>query len=379
MSTMANDKPERILHCVIGSMNVGGIETMLMELYRNIDRNRYQFDFVVHDYKKNTYEDEIRSLGGRLYRVPYVSKKPIKHNMEFRKILLEHPEYRIIHIHTTYSIMYGDARIAKELGRTVVIHSHNSNASKKRAIVHAILKKKFSAIADYRLSCSNIAAKWMFDKKDLSTVQIWKNAIKIEQFKYDVNIREKVRKAYNADGDIILGCVGRLSYQKNQDLMLRIFAVLAKKRLDIQLWLVGDGEDRASLEAKARELGITPRVHFFGSRSDVNELMMGMDIMALTSRWEGLSVVLIEAQATGLPIVVPNFTDEMTRILPSAAVIEKYEDTEEWADAVLNCPSCTDEERSRAYELVAGAGFDIVSQVKTAEKFYAGVIGDREE
>ena len=373
---MLDNKPERILHCVIGSMNVGGIETMLMELYRNIDKTKYQFDFVVHDYNKNAYEDEIISFGGKLYRVPFVSQNPIKHNHEFKKILKEHPEYRIIHIHTTYSIMYGDAKIAKKMGRIVVIHSHNSNASKKRAMLHAIFKKRFSAIADYRLSCSNIAAKWMFDEKHLDTVQIWKNAVKIEKFKYDRAIRASVRTEFDAGEDIIIGCVGRLSYQKNQDLMLRAFAELNKKRKDVQLWLVGDGEDRVVLESEVDTLGLRKKVKFFGNRNDVNELMMGMDCLVLTSRWEGLGIVLIEAQANGLSIVVPSTVDELTLLLPSATRVCEYENIKEWAEAISQCKRYTDDERNNAYKTVAAAGFDIDTQVQTAEKFYDRILGE---
>lgn len=113
----------RILHCLIGSMNVGGIETVLMEVYRNIDKKKYSFDFVVHDKKENVYEKEINMLGGKLYRVAFFSKHPIRHLRQFNKLLLEHPEYKIIHIHTTYSIMFPDALLGKLKGRKIIIHS----------------------------------------------------------------------------------------------------------------------------------------------------------------------------------------------------------------------------------------------------------------
>ena len=159
-------KPFRILHCPIGNMNVGGIENVIMQIYRNIDRKRFQFDFVVHE-KENVYAEEIVSLGGIIYQIPYISVDYKNHCKAFEKILLEHPEYKVIHIHTTYSIMYIDAKIAKKLGRKVIIHSHNSSARGKRKWLHYMYKKKLSDIADYRIACSDIAAACMFTEESM--------------------------------------------------------------------------------------------------------------------------------------------------------------------------------------------------------------------
>ncbi len=367
------EKPERILHCVIGSMNVGGIEKMLMELYRNIDRTKYQFDFVVHDNNENFYEKEIIQLGGKLYRVPFYSKSPLKHNQSFKLLLEKHPEYHVIHIHTTYSIMYSDAKIAKKFGRIVVIHSHNSSASKKRAMLHRIYKKRFSGIADYRLSCSQIAADWMFEKSDLATVEIWKNAVELESFRFDKRIRDTIRQESNVENKFVIGCVGRLSYQKNQALLLDIFKKVLEKRKNAKLWLIGDGEDRDMLESKARHMGIESNVVFWGQKDNISAYLMACDIFVMTSRWEGLGVVLIEAQATGLPLVIPSHTDLMPRITDKVVVINDYLDIDEWTGKILQ-QNCETSDRERDYEIVARAGFDIITQVKEAEKFYERIL-----
>lgn len=361
--------PVRILQCVIGSMNVGGIETMLMELYRNIDRTKYQFDFVVHDPKENYYEKEINQLGGRLYRVPFYSQAPLEHKRAFRKLLEDHEEYQIVHIHTTYSIMYIDAKIAKKLGRIVIIHSHNSSASKKRSLFHQLYKKRFSKTADYRLTCSNIAAEWMYMPEDMETVEIWKNAIEVKKFQYHEEKRKEIRQAYGVMDKFILGCVGRLSYQKNQSFLLDIFHNVLCQCPNAELWLVGDGEDREQLEKKVRDMKLDQSVRFWGRQSNVSDYLMAFDVFVLTSRWEGLGVVLMEAQAAGLPVVVPSCTDEMAHITEHVEIIENYDDIAEWTHKIVKYQGKKIDRRVQN-EMVAKAGFDMDTQVKAAEEFY---------
>lgn len=359
----------RILHCVIGNMNVGGIETMLMVLYRNIDRTKFQFDFVVHSEEENYYEKEICHLGGKLYRIPFISKHPFKHYIKFRRLLQTHPEYQIIHIHTTYSIMYFDAKIAKHLGRIVIVHSHNSKASKKHILVHKIFKNKLSQIADYRLSCSRIAAKWMFQPELIGTVEIWKNAIYVDKFLFNKTKRDEIRSLKNVQNQLVIGSVGRLSYQKNQTLLLRIFKQVVKLRKDAILWLIGDGEDRIMLEHKVKEWNLSDKVIFWGTKKNVADYMMAFDMLVLTSRWEGLGIVMIEAQATGLPIIAPSHIDEMVKITEGVHIVESYENITQWVNTIIQASSSIID-RKKQYHLVKKAGFDIHSQVEIVEKFY---------
>lgn len=351
-------------------MNVGGIETMLMELYRNIDRSKFQFDFVVHSKSENFYEKEIYLLGGKIYRVPFISKHPIEHCFRFYKLLKEHLEYRIIHIHTTYSIMYVDARIAKSLERIVVIHSHNSGASKKRAFVHELLKKPFSSLADYRLACSGIAAEWMYPQEHLNTVVIWKNAIRLEGFSFNEAVRKSMREKYGAENNLIIGTVGRLSYQKNQNLLLRIFRQVANQHSNVVLWIVGDGENRSSLKQQAQDLQLADKVHFFGNQNNVADFLMAFDVFILTSKWEGLPLVAIEAQAVGVSIIVPlHIDDVLLRITDNVYTVKEYDNTVLWAD-IIEKVSCVSTDRYGQYEAVKQAGFDIHTQVMVATSFY---------
>lgn len=365
----------RILQCPIGNMNIGGIENMLMQIYRHIDRTKIQFDFVVHDYEENTYEKEIVSLGGKLYRVPYISQNPRQHVKEFDKLLKEHPEYKIVHIHTTYAIMYFDARIAKKHGRKVIVHSHNSNATRLHRGIHFLLKDRQSKLADYRLGCSDIAGKWMFGKK--MGYDIWKNAIDLSGLKFNLEKRKKVREHLGVtDRDLLIGNVARLSYQKNQELLIDIYDKYRKRNKDSRLILVGGGEDEPKLKEKVKSLALENHVIFTGNISNVNDYMMAMDVFCLTSRWEGFGTVMIEALAAGVTVVAPAIIDNLVKKLENVYIVDGYWDIDSWVRQICTRKSLSDLERSKCYQKIVDEGYDICVQVGSVMRYY-GEISDQ--
>lgn len=364
------NKPIRILHCVIGSMNVGGIENMLMQIYRYIDKNKIQFDFLVHDYNENYYEKEILALGGKIYRIPNISKNPLKHIREFKKLLKEHTEYKIIHIHTTYSIMITDAKEAKKMGRKVIIHSHNSDANLKRKIVHKILKNNFSKYADYKIACSKLAGEWMFSKNDLNNLIFWPNAKNLEKYKFSLKTRDKIRNDEKVNDSFVIINVGRLSYQKNQELMIKIFSNFLKKKPNSILWLVGDGEDREQLENIVKEKGLEEKVKFWGNIENVNELLFAADVFVLTSRYEGLGIVLIEAQATGIPLVIPTYIPREACIDKNIKFINDVTNINEWISKITYSKI----ERKKNYKLLNNSDYNILNWITKVEEFYLTIV-----
>lgn len=360
----------RILHCLIGSMNTGGIETALMEVYRNIDRIKFCFDFVVHEKNQNVYEKEINMLGGVLYRVDFFSKHPFSHVWQLNRLLKEHTEYQIIHIHTTYSIMLPDAVIGKLKGRKIIIHSHNADAAYKRKLLHRLLKYPFDILADYRVACSDLAAEWMFTKQHRKDVFYWYNALDVSRFRFQAEIRENIRRKYGADDKFVIGNIGRLSYQKNQTFLLNLFAKIQEKCDNAVLWLVGDGEDREDLEQQAVGLHIQDKVMFMGNQMNVEEYMCAMDIYVCTSRYEGLSVSLVEAQATGLPVVVKKQKiSSMTKITNDYITIDENSDLNLWLEKVLKYRNYNIN-RKNAFEQVEDSKFNIDIWIKYVEAFY---------
>lgn len=364
-------KPIRVLHCLIGSMNVGGIENMLMQMYRCIDKEKVQFDFLVHDYNENYYEKEIKELGGKIYRIPYVSKKPFEHIKQFKALLQNHPEYRIIHIHTTYSIMITDAKEAKKMGRTVIIHSHNTDAPLKRKLIHKLLKNRFSKYADYKVACSKIAGEWLFPAKCYDSVMFWPNAKQLEKYKFSEDIRKKIRREEVLNEAFIIGNIGRLSYQKNQELLIEVFLEILREKPNAVLWLVGDGEDREKLENIINKRGIEDKVKFWGNVDNVNELLFAMDVFVLTSRYEGLPVVLVEAQATGIPLVIPHYIAKETCVQKEIYFINEPLNKSEWKNKILKIN--TNRERKDCYNLISESDFNIYNWVNKVEKFYLNI------
>lgn len=349
-------------------MNVGGIENMLMQIYRNIDRTKYQFDFVVHS-ENNVFGEEIKSMGGKIYVVPNISRAPIKHIRMFNQLLEQHPEYEIVHIHTTYAIMYFDAYIAKKWKRTLVIHSHNSCATKIHTLLHMVLKKHMSNLADYRIACSDMAGKWLFSAED--NFVIWKNAINLKHFQFDSNTRKEIRKRLGlyAD-DILIGNVARLSYQKNPKLLVDVYKAYEKIHPQSKLIFIGAGEERAAMEEYIASTDCKDKIILLGNKSNPNEYLMAIDIFCLTSRWEGFPVSLIEAEAAGTMLVVPDHIDEIIRQFDNVHIVNNYDNINEWVEKVNNLVPLDEECRKKRYEHVKSLGYEITQQVKVVEEFY---------
>lgn len=356
-------------------MNLGGIENVIMQIYRNIDRNRLQFDFVVHLNEENYYEKEIKKMGGRLFRIPYISRDPKRHILGLKKLLCDHPEYKIVHVHTTYAISYFDVKVAKEMGRTVIVHSHNSGATKLHTVAHKILKNKMDRMTDYKVACSQMAANWMF--KHTNEVSIWKNAIDLTGFKFDKRQRVAIRKRYGCGDNYIIGNVARLSYQKNQAYLVEIFEKYHNEiNQNSVLWLIGDGEDREKLQQKVKLKKLDHCVYFMGKQDNVKPFLMAMDVFCFSSRYEGFSVALVEAEASGLPVIGFNIFDETLGITPHCYNVGQYRKIEDWI-YLLEKARKRKYDREKDYNLILKSGFSIKEQSKNISSFYYEIIGDK--
>ena len=294
------NQPIRVLH-IVTIMNRGGLETMLMNYYRNIDRKKIQFDFVVHRSEKGAYDDEIMSLGGRILHVPPIQLKNIlSYKKTLGAIFIDNPEYRIVHSHID-SLSALPLYIAKKTGVPIrIAHSHNSNFdTDSKKIIRNLAKRLIKYQATDIVGCSTDAIKFMFGNsaKDYRLIS---NAVDVTQFGFDQKIRIRIRKEFNYnDDDFIVGHVGRFEAQKNHDYLLEIFNEVFRLNNHAKLMLVGDGLLKKQIEAKAKELGISSKVIFTGNRTDVSYLMQAMDVFLMPSLYEGLPVVAIEAQISG--------------------------------------------------------------------------------
>lgn len=304
---------------VLGGLNRGGAETMVMNLYRNIDRNKIQFDFIKHTESKCAYDDEIKELGGRIYSIPkYKVYNHFQYKKAWNNFLKKHPEYKIIHGHVrSTATIY--LKIAKKYGLYTIAHSHSTSSGKGiKAIIKNMLQFRIRYIADFFMGCSQDANEWLFGKKSANSEKcfVLPNAIEVEKYKYNEEIARKIKAEFNIKNDeIVVGHIGRFSYMKNHKFLIEIFEKLCKTE-NCKLLLVGDGELKNDIQNIVKNKHLENKVIFTGVRSDVNEILQAMDIFVMPSIFEGLPVTLIEAQASGVPSLIANTITKEVDITP---------------------------------------------------------------
>lgn len=367
-------KPIRVLH-VIGIMNRGGAENMIMNLYRNIDRERIQFDFVENSFESGAFDVEIRSLGGKIFRCPHFNGK---NYFEYKKWWIDfwnkyHYEYKIVHGHigSTASIYLGEA---KKHGIVTIAHSHNTNQKKSmRQILYSILTYRTRYIADYFFACSNQAGIDRFGKKVADSLNtnyfVFRNAIDTSRFVFNDAMRQRIRNELQANEDVyILGHVGRFMEQKNHLFLLDIFKCFHELNPNSVLVLVGDGPLKEIIQNRIETLDLIDSVRILGVRPDVGDIMMGMDMLVFPSKYEGLPVTLVEAQTTGLPCVISDYVPDECILAEDLVTIRKLSDSPKiWADHIM---SRLKEKRTDHQQIIIDKGFDVNATSKWLEEFY---------
>lgn len=378
---LGDQRPIRILH-VVGGMNRGGIETWLMHILRHIDRDRFQMDFLVHTDKPCAYDAEIRALGSRI--IPCLEySKPWLYARNFQRILREFGPYDIVHSHVHHFSGYV-LYLARKAGVPVrIAHSHNAGSSLEphrgglhRPLYLTLMKSFISRYATFCLGCSEIASADLFGQnwKNSPHSQILYCGINLVPFQQPIDSFE-VRNELNIPPDaFVIGHVGRFEKQKNHQFLLEIFAEVVRKEQQAYLLLVGEGSLRAKITQQARSMGIADRVFFTGSRSDVPRLMRGaMDVFLFPSRYEGLPLVLIEAQAAGLPCILSDvITEEVDVIKPLMPRLSLSKPASIWAEVILKMKNNQLKITQReTLKIVDESEFTIENSIKKVEHIYS--------
>ncbi len=362
-------EPKRIL-LVFGKLNRGGAETLAMNIYRAIDRTKVQFDFIVHTEEHCDYDDEVESLGGRIYRLPqYNVANHFEYKKAWNKFFKEHPQYRIIHAHMTGSAAVF-LPIAKKHGLYTISHSHIALSQKgiRQAVIN-LYQLPLRRISDYLFACSDDAGKWLFGKdvEKRDNYRVIRNGVDTEKFSFSEEAREKVRSEFGIENKFVLGNVARFHIQKNHALLIEVFKKIKEEHDNAVLLLVGDGELRAQTEEKVRELGIEDSVIFTGVRTDIPDLLSAMDVFAMTSFYEGLPVALVEAQASGMHVVA---TDTISQQIKITKLVETCPLDSEQAWVKTIAKYAHGYERENTCEEIRRAGYDIRSTAEELQKFY---------
>lgn len=367
-------EPIRILH-VIGVMHRGGAETMIMNFYRNTDRTRVQFDFVENEGMKADYDEEIRTLGGRIYRCPrYNGKNHFTYVSWWKQFLAEHgSEYCAVHGHigSTASIYL---HLAKKAGLYTIAHSHNTGRLSLKNLVYQIYAYPTRHIADFFFGCSTDAGISRYGKTvcaDRKRFAVLNNAIETASFDFDPQLRQELRGRLGVEDKLVIGHVGRFEEQKNHAFLIRIFSQIRLLRPDAVLLLLGEGTLRSRIEDQIRQAGLSDCVIMAGVQQNVSAYYQAMDVFVLPSLFEGLALVAVEAQTSGLPCVISDTLSKeciVTNALVS--VMRLKEDAHTWAQHILSRVTQIREGRK---DEVARSGFDIHETASWLEGFYLRV------
>ncbi|MEY8677872.1 glycosyltransferase family 1 protein [Granulimonas faecalis] len=359
------DSPVRVLH-VLQRMEAGGTQAFLMNLYRNIDRSKVQFDFLVEYEEKEFYDDEIESLGGRVYRSNFREDKNLPRFVRFlRGFFGSHSEYAVVHCHA-YTIGYFVLREAERAGVAVrIAHSHENNMYGVTVPLKVVMRSLFPIHANKLMACSDEAGRFLFGDRNYTVV---KNAIDVDRYVFDETVRTEVRRELGLGSSLVVGSVGRLHHQKNQAFLLDAFREVAAMRPDARLLLVGNGPLREKIIAKASDLGIADRMILLSDRRDMDRLYQAMDVFVLPSFYEGLGIVAVEAQSSGLPTICSGGVAEDANVSPLFRRMMLEESPKAWAETIIKSAGVRD-----CAVGAAGArahGFDVRDNAMKMQEWY---------
>lgn len=323
---------------IMGYMNGGGVEQVVMNYYRHIDRTRVQFDFLICDGSTRVPSAEIRSLGGDIFMVP-----PYNHPLEFENSLYElfcRQKWNIVHSHINALSVFS-LRAAKRAGvPTRIAHSHSTSGKGeyKKNLIKTLLRPMSNLYPTHKMACSTSAGNWLFGNK--ANFDVIPNAINLSEFEYSEDSRISIRSDLDIpDGSIVVGHVGRFMRQKNHKFLVDMFDELYKNNNNIYLVLVGDGELRSSIESYVGSLGISSNVRFLGQRSDVSRVYSAMDVFCLPSLYEGLGMVAIEAQYEGLYCILSTNVPVETDLTGTCKYLP-IDSPKTWADCISKSMPC---------------------------------------
>lgn len=361
-------EPIRVLH-VFSGLRRNGAESRTMDIYRNINREEVQFDFVVHTDKECDYDEEAESMGARIYRVPaYRIINHFSYKKAWHKIFGEHPEYDIIHIHTSNTAAPILEEAVKSNLKVRIVHSRNGHQSgliKKEYL--KLTRKRINELSTHRFAVSQEAGDYVFGNKNY---EIWPNAIDAEKYKFDFQIRQERKKELGLENKTVYGHIGRFIEQKNHPFLIDVFESILKKDQNSALVLIGVGDEYDKIEQLVKKKEMEKSVYFLGKREDIPALLDMMDCFIFPSFFEGLPGVVLEAQANGLPCLI---SDAITK---EAAITDlvKYESLSEKPDkwASMAIEMSTRNRKNTMMDFIA-AGFDIKSLARKYQLFYKEV------
>jgi glycosyltransferase involved in cell wall biosynthesis len=364
------NSPKRILN-VVTIMNFGGIETFLMTLYRNIDRDKIQFDFLVHREEKGFFDDEILSLGGKIIRIRPLDPFKIFPYIKELKYILQYTNYDIIHSHLNANTAFV-LWIAKIVGiKHRIAHSHiTENTGGFKTIVENLNRLYINSMSTNKMACSDKAGKWLFGYT--ANFKILNNSIDVNKFCFDIKKRMKIRKELKISVEtIVIGNIARFDHQKNHSFLIDVFFEFTKSR-DTKLLLIGEGDLMADVKRKINRLGIEKEVIFIGAVNNANEYLNAMDVFLFPSHYEGLGIVAVEAQTNGLPVIMNLALPDELDLTDLTYRLSLSDPIELWCDLMLAAHT-NNLKRESKNKIITEKSYDVKTNVSDLEIFYLGL------
>ena len=354
--------------------NPGGMESCIMNYYRHVDKNKIHFDFLCN-WESMVCEKEVKANGSKVYTIPQKSRNYKAYKRAMNTFFSEHADEYDVFWYNTCTLTNIDYLIyAKRYGiKKRIIHAHNSGneTSMIRGILHYVNKIRLGRYATDFWSCSMAAAVYFFIKKQIHSqkYRLINNAISTYNYKYDILIRNEVRKNLGLEDKYVIGHVGRFQFQKNHEFLIDIFYEYLKLDSRAVLMMVGQGEEEDAIRQKVINLGIEKSVLYMGVRTDVNRLLQAMDVFLLPSRFEGLPLVLIEAQTSGLRcLTTKNKVPYEVNVTGNVEFEELKENSIEWAHHI-ECMEKQPYDRKSCLDLITDAGYDILKEAEKMESY----------
>ena len=366
------EKKIRVLQ-VTGSLRVGGLENVAMNIFRSCDRTKFSFDFLVYGDSVEPLEKEVAELGGRVFHIPYPHKGVKKYMSEMEFIMKTYGPYDVVHSHSLFNSGFV-MKTAHKVGVPIRIsHAHSDRRNTKtkfpRSVYNSYMRYLINKFSTEKFACSVGAGTYLYGKGFSEKVHIAKNGILVSKFLYDSEKRENIKKEFGWEGCKIVGHIGRLAPVKNQKKIINAFNYAYKKETDLRLLIAGDGELREELQKQIDSLGLSDVAKLAGTRNDVPALLSSFDVYMMPSFYEGVSISLIEAQSSGVHCLVSaGASAPETRLTKCIHIMDLEQSDEDWGEQLLSL--IKKERMSDSAEVVINAGYDVPGIVKKELEFY---------
>lgn len=361
----------KVLH-IVSSLDGGGVENMLYNYYAHLDRNKIRFDFVVHGTDVGLLEEKLICLNSQIYHVISKHTNLIKNLIETNSIIKK-GNYDIVHCHQGPKGAF--ALFCAKLSRVKIRIIHNHIAFVPETKIQMAIRKLYcwvaNKLATHYFACGRDAGVWAYGQGaiDQDRVTIINNAIETKKFVFNKEIREIIRKEFCVENKSVIGCIARLSSQKNHEFLVEMFYQIKKVKSNVVLWLIGDGPLLNDIKEYVNSLGISNDVFFLGVRNDVERIMQGMDLFLLPTRFEGLGIVYVEAQAAGLRTIASSrVVPKETKVTNLISYIDLEAPVEFWAEKV--CEALNEYERNDLSHEIAMHGYEISIESQKLENHY---------